>query len=329
MNWNPQFHTAALILTVITLGKWLESHACASTTHFWGSLIEMTPREACVLRDGREQVIPSGVVAMGDVVLVRPGEKIPVDGEIIEGTSEVNESLLTGESRPVPKVKGDHVIVASANGPGFLRVRATGVGPSSTLSQIGKLVSDAQDRKAGLQLMADRISATLVPVTIILSLAAFFLWYFGPVAVRRSDVKWGLKATFADWIQNGSWLKENVGTWALKGWLSFLFDEPSISSALLPAIAVLVVSTPCALGLAAPTVDIGGHGHPALAAEDHQSRWRPLRSRGAHHRCGFRQDRHADGWLVRSAGHSGRQSRRRERSARKCARDGGFVVHER
>ena len=126
-GWPPLFAASALILTIVSLGKWLESRARESTTKLWGSLMEMMPKEARVLRDGREQVIPAGVVAIGDLVVVRPGEKIPVDGLVVHGDSEVNEALITGEGRPVPKVKGDQVVVASLNGTGLLKIRATGV----------------------------------------------------------------------------------------------------------------------------------------------------------------------------------------------------------
>lgn len=240
---SPQFHIAAMILTIVSLGKWLEARAKDSTSQMWGSLIEITPKEACVLRDGREQTIPAGVVAVGDVVIVRPGEKIPVDGEIVEGNTEVNESLITGESRPVPKVKGDRVIVASVNGSGFIRVRALGVGADSTIAQIGRMVSEAQDRKARVEMMADRVSAILVPVTIAISIAAFVTWYFGPLAVQGAINRgWNVRPYFE---ANG-----------ILSFMKFLLQENPISTAMRPAIAVLVVSCPFALGLATPTVVI-------------------------------------------------------------------------
>jgi Cu+-exporting ATPase len=239
---DPQFHTAAMILTVVSLGKWLESRARESTSQLWNNLIEVQPREACVLRDGREQIIPAGVVAIGDIVLVRPHEKIPVDGEIVDGMSECNESLLTGENQPVSKVKGDRVICASVNGSGFLRIRAVGVGANSTLAQIARLVCDAQDRKTHVEQMADRVSAILVPVTIVISMVAFVTWYFGPLAAQVL-------------IQNG-WLSF-AHDWS---WFSFLFQDSSVSAALKPAISVLVVACPCALGLATPTAVIVATG---------------------------------------------------------------------
>ncbi|MCY3022686.1 MAG: HAD-IC family P-type ATPase, partial [Planctomycetota bacterium] len=241
---SPQFHVAALILTVVSLGKWLEARARESTSQLWHSLVEITPKEACVLRDGREQIIPAGVVAVGDIVLVRPGEKIPVDGEVVDGSTEVNEALITGESRPVPKVKGDRVIVASLNGSGFIRVRAVGVGADSTIAQIARMVSDAQEHKKRMALMADRVSAVMVPVTAIIAVVAFVCWYFGPLAVQ------GLVAR--NWISH-EWF-------AHSGWLSFLLKESTVFTALRPAIAVLAVACPCAVGLAAPTAVIVATG---------------------------------------------------------------------
>ncbi|HYG74121.1 MAG TPA: cation-translocating P-type ATPase [Planctomycetota bacterium] len=239
----PQFHIAALILTIVSLGKWLEARARESTSQLWGSLIEITPKEACVLRDGREQIIPAGVVAVGDIVLVRPHEKIPVDGEIVDGATEVNEALITGESRPVPKVKGDRVIVASVNGSGFIRVRAVGVGADSTIAQIGRMVSEAQEKKLRVEQMADRVSAVLVPVTLAIAAAAFATWYFGPIAVQGLINRgWAIRPL----------LEENGAL----SFLNFLLQEWPVSTSLQPAIAVLVVACPFAVGLATPTAVI-------------------------------------------------------------------------
>jgi len=241
---DPQFHAAAMILIVFSFGKWLEARARESTNRMWGSLVEMTPRDACVFRDGREQIIPSGVVAVGDVVIVRPGEKIPVDGEVTEGSTEVNESLITGESRPVPKVTGDRVIVASVNGTGLIRIRAQGVGDGSTISQISRMVHDAYEHKTRVEQLADRISAKLVPISVVLALAAFALWFFGPLLVQ---------SLLKDGTLTRSWLESNA-------WLRFLLNEPSFTAALRPAIAVLIVACPCALGLATPTAVIVAAG---------------------------------------------------------------------
>ena len=242
---DPQFHAAAMILTVMSLGKWLEARAHESTSLMWGSLIEMAPKEACVLRDGREQIIPTGVVALGDIVLVRPHEKIPVDGEVLEGSTEVNEALITGESFPVPKVKGDRVIVASVNGSGFIRVRAIGVGADSTIAQIARMVSDAQAHKVGVEKLADRVSAIVVPLSVVIATAAFVLWYFGPAAAHGLIVKGVLSRSFFS--------EDHI-------WLDFLLQEWPLASALKPAIAVLIAACPPALGLATSTAVIVATG---------------------------------------------------------------------
>ena len=234
-QWEPLFAASAVILTVVALGRWLEARARDSTRKLWGSLDEMMPSEARVVRDGREQVIPAGVVALGDQVVVKPGEKIPVDGVITEGSSEVNEALISGEGRPVPKVKGDKVLVASVNGAGVLRLRATGVGDNSSLAQISRLVSDAQTAKAPVQQMADRISAVLVPVVLLLAAATFTVWYVGPILAQRFMMSW-------------------VSSLSSTGWLAFLKGSPTVSNSLEPTIALLVVACPVALGLATPLV---------------------------------------------------------------------------
>lgn len=234
-KWYPLFLASCAILTLVTLGRYLESRARESGTKLYGNLMQMMPAEARVLRDGREQVIPAGVVAVGDTVVVKAGEKIPVDGIVMEGSSQVNEALLTGEGRPEPKVKGDRVIVASVNGGGTLKIRATGVGDSSTLAQISRLVADAQTQKAPVQLLADRISAIFVPIVILLAIATFFIWYLGPYAAQH--------------YLSAETLKTLAG-----GWFDFLTRESSLPSALRPMIAVLVAACPCALGLASPAV---------------------------------------------------------------------------
>lgn len=234
-KWPPLFSASAIILTVVALGRWLEARARVSTRKLWGSLDEMMPREARVVRDGREQIIPAGVVALGDQVVVKPGEKIPVDGVIMEGASEVNEALISGEGRPVPKVKGDKVLVASVNGTGVLRVRATGVGDRTSLAQIARLVSDAQTAKAPVQQIADRISAVFVPVILLLAAASFSVWYLGPIIAQRFMTSW-------------------VAQLDATSWMAFLRESPAVSTALLPTIALLVVACPVALGLATPMV---------------------------------------------------------------------------
>jgi Cu+-exporting ATPase len=244
MREPPQFHVAALILTVVSLGKWLEARARESTSQLWRTLVEMTPKDACVLRDGREQIIPAGVVAVGDIVLVRPGEKIPVDGEIVDGVTEVNESLITGEGRPVPKVKGDRVIAASVNGPGLIRVRAMGVGGDSTIAQIARMVTDAQERKGHIESAADRVAAVMVPLMLVVAGAAFVTWYFGPVALQG--------------MIGRNWVSRDF--FAGSPWLAFLVGEASFTSALQVVLTILAVACPCAVGLATPTAIIVATG---------------------------------------------------------------------
>jgi Cu+-exporting ATPase len=230
-RWTPRFDVAALILTVISFGRWLESRMRETTRKLWGSLLEITPRYARVLRDGREQMIPAGVVAPGDTVLVGTGEKIPVDGEIIEGVGEVNEVLMTGEDDPVPKVRGDCVLTACENVSSPLRLRATGVGAESSLARIAGLVEAARERKTPLEQTADRAAAILVPVTLAVAVLTFLTWYFGPLAYQRG------------------WLPD---VWSDMPLGSFLKQTPNFLHALLPTVAVLIVSCPYALGLAAP-----------------------------------------------------------------------------
>ncbi|MEI6232154.1 MAG: cation-translocating P-type ATPase [Planctomycetota bacterium] len=237
-RWSPQFHSAALILTVVSLGKWLESLARDSADDLWGGIEALLPREACVLRDGREMIIPAGAVAVGDIVLVAPGERVPVDGEVLEGCTHIDESPLTGDIRPVSKVIGDRVVVASLNGSGFLRVRAMGVGPHSTLAHISMLVERARIKKGRSEVMADRIAAALVPFTMLLSMAAFAFWYCGPLLMA--------------WISNKGWISITSLDGIKESAFAFLLQTPSVSSALRPAIAVLVAACPCALAMATP-----------------------------------------------------------------------------
>ena len=177
---GPQFYEAAAVLLVfILLGHWLEMRARAGASEAIRKLMDLAPPMATVLRDGREIELPTAEVLVGDTVVIRPGNKIPVDGEILEGGSEVDESMLTGESMPVSKKAGDTVIGATINRSGTFRYRATKVGADTALAQIVKLVQEAQNSKAPAQLLADRASQWLVLAAILIGLATFATWYWG------------------------------------------------------------------------------------------------------------------------------------------------------
>lgn len=177
---GTQFYEAAAVLLVfILLGHWLEMRARAGASAAIRKLMDLAPPMATVVRDGTEMELPTAEVLVGDIVLVRPGGKIPVDGEIIEGSSDVDESMLTGESMPVHKEPGDIVIGATINRSGSFRYRATKVGADTALAQIVKLVQEAQNSKAPAQLLADRASQWLVLAAIVIGLATFAAWFWG------------------------------------------------------------------------------------------------------------------------------------------------------
>ena len=209
------FETAAMILTLITVGKMLESRSKGKTTDALKSLMKLAPKNATVIKNGIEEVVPVEKVNKGDIFVVRPGENIPVDGVVLEGSSAVNEATLTGESIPVDKETGDNVSAATINQSGFIRCQATRVGEDTTISQIIQMVSDAAATKAPIAKIADKVSGVFVPVVISIALI-----------------------TFIGWLIAG----ENVG------------------SALSYGIAVLVISCPCALGLATPVAIMVGNG---------------------------------------------------------------------
>ncbi|WP_227819685.1 heavy metal translocating P-type ATPase [Aurantiacibacter atlanticus] len=174
-----QFYEAvAILLVFILLGHWLEMRARAGASAAIRALLDLAPPMAVVLRDGVEQEVPTANVLQGDIVIIRPGNKIPVDGEIVEGSSEVDESMLTGESMPVGKSPGDEVIGATINKSGSFRYRATKVGADTALAQIVKLVQEAQNSKAPAQLLADRASQWLVLIAIVIGLATFAVWFW-------------------------------------------------------------------------------------------------------------------------------------------------------
>ena len=212
------FESAGMILTLITLGKWLETRSKGKTSQAITRLMDLAPKTAAVLRDGAEVEIPVEEVRVGDQVVVRPGGRIPVDGVVVEGSSSVDESALTGESLPVEKGIGDQVAAATINKSGYFVFRATRVGEDTTLAQMIKLVEEASASKAPIAKLADKVAGVFVPVVIGIALVTAIVWF---VLTR------------------------------------------SIESALTAGVAVLVISCPCALGLATPVAIMVGTGKGA------------------------------------------------------------------
>ena len=209
------FESAAMILTLITVGKMLEARSKGKTTDALKSLMKLAPKTATLVRDGAEVTVAIADVQKGDVFVVRPGENIPVDGAVLEGTSAVNESALTGESIPVDKAVGDKVSAATTNQSGFLRCEATRVGEDTTLAQIIKMVSDAAATKAPIAKIADTVSGFFVPAVISIAVVTTIVW---------------------------------------------LLLGHELGYALARGISVLVISCPCALGLATPVAIMVGNG---------------------------------------------------------------------
>jgi P-type Cu+ transporter len=220
---------AATIMTFHLLGRYLETRAKGRASQAIKKLVTLGAKTATVLRDGGEVEVAVAELQAGDVMLVRPGAKIPTDGEIVEGASHLDESIATGESVPVEKGPGDAVIGATINKEGLLKVRATRVGADTFLSQVIRLVEEAQGSKVPIQEFADRVTGRFVPAVILISLASFMVWLL-LADVLRPILLWG--ATFLPWV------------------------DPTLAPILvatLSAIAVLVIACPCALGLATPT----------------------------------------------------------------------------
>ncbi|MBP1973039.1 heavy metal translocating P-type ATPase [Cohnella thailandensis] len=180
MHHGPSlyFETSAILITLVIMGKLFEGLAKGRTSEAIKSLMGLQAKTALVIRDGSELTIPVDEVRVGDVVLIRPGDKVPVDGEVLEGTSSIDESMLTGESLPVEKKVGDTVIGATMNKNGILRIRATKVGKDTALAQIIKVVEEAQGSKAPIQRVADVISGIFVPIVVGIAVIAFLVWYF-------------------------------------------------------------------------------------------------------------------------------------------------------
>ncbi len=218
------FETAASIITLVRLGKYLETKAKSGAGDSIKKLLSLKPSKARVLRDGQEHEVDAENLLAGDLVVVRPGEKIPTDGMVVEGESSVDESMLTGESRPIEKSAGMEVFGATMNKNGRLVIKATKVGRDTFLSQIIKMVEDAQTSKAPIQKLADRISAVFVPIVVGVAVLTFILWYY--VLPMPSHT-------------------ENI---------------TPLANAIINTVAVLVIACPCAMGLATPTAVMTGTG---------------------------------------------------------------------
>ncbi len=212
------FESAGMILTLITLGKYLETRSKGKTGQAISRLMDLTPKTANLLRDGKEVEVPVEQIQAGDLVLVRPGSSVPVDGVVVEGASSVDESALTGESIPVDKAPGDTVISASINKSGVLTLRATRVGENTTLAQMIRLVDEAASSKAPIAKLADKVAGVFVPVVMAIALVTAVIWMIATGSVER---------------------------------------------ALTSGVAVLVISCPCALGLATPVAIMVGTGKGA------------------------------------------------------------------
>ncbi|MEM7816229.1 MAG: heavy metal translocating P-type ATPase [Candidatus Aenigmatarchaeota archaeon] len=228
------FDTAGAIIVLILLGRIFEMTAKGRTSEAIKKLIGLQPKKARVLHRNKEVEIEIDDVKVGDIVVVRPGEKIPVDGVVVYGKSAVDESMLTGESMPVEKTKGSQVIGATINKNGMLRFRATKVGKDTVLSQIIKMVEEAQGSKAPIQRFADRVASYFVPSVIVIALTSFGLWYFlGPIL-----------------------LSDSLYLPIYESMTPFLFSFTVF-------ISVLIIACPCALGLATPTAIMVGTGKGA------------------------------------------------------------------
>jgi P-type Cu+ transporter len=220
------YDTSVMIITLVLLGRWMEARAKHSSSSAIKKLMGLQPKTAHVERDGQELEISVDELVMGDMVLVRPGEKIPVDGVLIKGQSAIDESMLTGESVPVEKSDGDEVVGASLNKTGFFKMQVTRMGKDTLLAQIIQLVEQAQGSKAPVQRLADKIAGIFVPTVIALALLAFGFW-------------WGLGEYFGP------------------------LPTPPFLFALMVFISVLIIACPCALGLATPTAIMVGTGKGA------------------------------------------------------------------
>lgn len=229
LGWIPghvYFETSAMIITLVKLGKFFEAKAKGGASDAIRKLMDLRPRKAYVVRDGIELEVTVDQVEVGDLVLVHPGEKIPVDGVVVEGRSSVDESMLTGESLPIEKSPGDEVIGGTINKLGLLKFEAIKIGKETALAQIIKLVEEAQASKAPIQNLADKISAVFVPAVIGIAIITFIVWYFFIPLSANAAVS-------------------------------------QFTRALINTVAVLVIACPCAMGLATPTAVMVGTGKGA------------------------------------------------------------------
>jgi P-type Cu+ transporter len=226
LDGHVYYETAAVIITLIKLGKYLEARAKGRTSEAIKKLMGLRARSARIIRDGQEIEVPIDDVRVGDLVLVRPGEKVPVDGVVVEGRSSVDESMLTGESLPVEKGPGDAVIGATLNKLGLIRFEATKVGKETALAQIIRLVEEAQGSKAPIQKLVDKVSSYFVPAVVAFAALTFLVWFFLIPAVPGAEIG-------------------------------------QFTRALIVTVAVLVIACPCAMGLATPTAVMVGTGKGA------------------------------------------------------------------
>ena len=215
------FDSAGMIIALVSVGKYIEARSKRNTNDSLRKLLSLSPNQATLLVDGEERIVESSSLIVGDVVLVRPGESVPADGTVIEGSSSVNESMLTGESAPVKKERGDLVYGATVNGNGSLKVRIEKTGEETVLFQIARMMEMAQGTKAPVAHVADRVSAVFVPAVIVIAVASFIVWMVAGTFDPQYDVEFSLTI----------------------------------------AISVLVISCPCALGLATPLAIVVGTGN--------------------------------------------------------------------
>ncbi len=227
---------SAMIMAFHLTGRYIEEKAKGRASQAIKKLLEMEAKTATIIEDDKEKEVPIEEVEPGDIMVVKPGEKIPTDGEIVEGSTSIDESMATGESMPVERSVGDEVIGATVNQNGLIKVKATKVGKDTFLSQVIKMVEEAQGTKVPIQEFADKITSIFVPTVITIALSTFILWLVFP-GVFRSVGIWA--QTFIPWVN------PTLGTLTL---------------ALFATIAVLVIACPCALGLATPTALMVGSG---------------------------------------------------------------------